>query len=404
MVSASVHSIRATLHRRQRTTPYHSFLRSIITGPRFTPIVQALPSIVPFVAPEEIERSRGKAFSVRLGANELTFGPSPRAVDAMAAAAATVWKYGDPKSHELRHALADALNIQPLNIVVGEGVDGLLSYTSHLLIGPGDALVTTAGTYPTLNYFVAGRGGVVHTVPYGTDDRQDLQALLSKAWEVDAKVLYVVNPDNPSGTWHTDGRIESLVERLPPGCLLLVDEAYHELGVEFDANANVAVDDLRVLRFRTFSKGYGLAGCRIGYALGAPEIISAFDKIRNHFGIGRVSQAGALAALLDQGHLQQVREHVRSARKILGDVAEQHGLSVLPSATNFVTIDCGKDGAFARLALAELLERDVFVRMPGAPPLDRCIRVSCSSEADLQVFSEALPAALDAAERKYAAL
>ena len=356
------------------------------------------------MAPEEIERSRGKAFSVRLGANELTFGPSPRAVDAMAAAAATVWKYGDPKSHELRHALADALNIQPLNIVVGEGVDGLLSYTSHLLIGPGDALVTTAGTYPTLNYFVAGRGGVVHTVPYGTDDRQDLQALLSKAWEVDAKVLYVVNPDNPSGTWHTDGRIESLVERLPPGCLLLVDEAYHELGVEFDANANVAVDDLRVLRFRTFSKGYGLAGCRIGYALGAPEIISAFDKIRNHFGIGRVSQAGALAALLDQGHLQQVREHVRSARKILGDVAEQHGLSVLPSATNFVTIDCGKDGAFARLALAELLERDVFVRMPGAPPLDRCIRVSCSSEADLQVFSEALPAALDAAERKYAAL
>jgi len=329
--------------------------RSIITGPRFTPVVSALPSIVPFVAPEEIERSRGKAFDVRLGANELTYGPSPRAIEAMSRAASSVWMYGDPKSHELRMALADYHRVQPLNIVVGEGVDGLLSYTAHLLIGPGDALVTTQGTYPTLNYFVAGRGGVLHTVPYGSDDRQNLDALLAKAWEVDAKVLYVVNPDNPSGTWHTDGRIEQLIEGLPPGCLLLVDEAYHELGVEFHANAHVAVDDLRVLRLRTFSKGFGLAGCRIGYALGAPSTISAFDKIRNHFGLGRISQAGALAALLDQAYLAEVQERVRSARVTLGEIALEHGMIALPSATNFVTIDCGRDGHFARLVLAELL-------------------------------------------------
>jgi len=377
--------------------------RSIITGPRFTPIVQALPSIVPFVAPEEIERSRGKRFDVRLGANELTFGPSPRAVEAMAKAAGSCWMYGDPKSHELRLALAEHHGVQPLNIVVGEGVDGLLNYTAHLLIGQGDALVTTLGTYPTLNYFVAGRGGVLHTVPYGADDRQDLDALLAKAWEVDAKILYVVNPDNPSGTWHADGRIEQLVEGLPPGCLAVVDEAYHELGLEFDANAHVAVDDLRVLRLRTFSKGFGLAGCRIGYALGAPEIISAFDKIRNHFGLGRISQAGALAALQDQGHLHSVRAKVGRARTVLGEIARDHGLTPLPSATNFVTMDCGGDGAFARLVLSGLLDRDCFVRMPGAPPLDRCIRVSCSTDADLDVFREALPRALEAARQKVAA-
>jgi histidinol-phosphate aminotransferase len=229
--------------------------RSIITGPRFTQIVQGLPSIVPFVAPEEIERSRGTPFAVRLGANELTFGPSPRAIAAMQEAASSVWKYGDPKSHELRLALAAHHCIMPSNIVVGEGVDGLLAYTSHLLIGPGDALVTTRGTYPTLNYFVAGRGGVLHTVPYAPDDRQDLDALLVKAWEVDAKMLYVVNPDNPGGTWHSAARIEALIEGLPPGCLAVIDEAYHELGSDFDANARVAVDDIRVLRLRTFSKG-----------------------------------------------------------------------------------------------------------------------------------------------------
>jgi len=315
----------------------------------------------------------------------------------MQEAASSVWKYGDPKSHELRLALAAHHCIMPSNIVVGEGVDGLLAYTSHLLIGPGDALVTTRGTYPTLNYFVAGRGGVLHTVPYAPDDRQDLDALLVKAWEVDAKMLYVVNPDNPGGTWHSAARIEALIEGLPPGCLAVIDEAYHELGSDFDANARVAVDDIRVLRLRTFSKGYGLAGCRIGYALGAPEIISAFDKIRNHFGIGRISQAGALAALEDQGYLQEVRERVHAGREQLGEIAISHGLVPLPSATNFVTMDCGRDGAYARLVLAELLERDVFARMPGAPPLDRCIRVSTSSAADLEVFRMALPHALEAA-------
>ena len=122
------------------------FRRGIITGPRFTEIVQGLPSMVPFVAPEEIERSQGKPFAVRLGANELTFGPSPKAAAAMAEAASSVWKYGDPKSHELRLALAAHHSVEPNNIVVGEGVDGLLAYTTHLLIGPGDALVS--GTYP----------------------------------------------------------------------------------------------------------------------------------------------------------------------------------------------------------------------------------------------------------------
>ena len=170
----------------------------IIVGPRFTKTVQALPSIVPFVAPEEMERVRGRPFEVRLGANELTFGPSPKAVAAMQAAAGDVWKYGDPKSFELRTALADRLGITPGHLVVGEGVDGLLSYTAQLLINEGDAVVTSRGTYPTLNYFVAGRGGVLHTVPYRSDRRQDLDGLLARAHEVkDATDAAVPSPPPP---------------------------------------------------------------------------------------------------------------------------------------------------------------------------------------------------------------
>jgi len=372
--------------------------RSVITGPRFTPVVNSLPSIVPFVAPEEMERSRGRFFEVRLGANELTLGPSPKAVAAMQAAASGAWMYGDPKSHHLRNAIAAHHGVQPLNVVVGEGVDGLLNIVAGLLIGVGDAVVASAGTYPTFNYFVAGRGGVVHTVPYGADDRHSLAALVAKAAEVDAKALYLVNPDNPSGTWHTAESIEMVVEMLPPACVLVLDEAYYELSTE--GLPAVAVDDLRVVRLRTFSKAYGLAGMRVGYALGAPEIISAFDKIRNHFGIGRIAQAGALAALEDQEHLEEVRTRVKAARARLSSIASSHGMVPLPSATNFVTMDCGGDASLAKAVLAELLERDVFARMPGLAPLDRCIRVSCGTDQELDVFERELPLALGAARRR----
>ena len=307
--------------------------------------------------------------------------------------------YGDPKSHDLRTALAAYHGVQLSNICVGEGIDGLLACVAQLLVDRGDAVVTTRGTYPTLSYFVQGMGGTLHNVPYGKDDRHDIHALLRTAAEVDAKLIYFVNPDNPSGTWHEPARVEAMIEQAPPGCLVLIDEAYHELGHELGTVPQVAADDLRVLRLRTFSKGYGMAGARIGYAIGAQEIIAAFDKIRSHFGVNRIAQAGALAALEDAAYLDRVREQVAAGRARLSNIAREHGLSPLPSATNFVTIDCGRDGPFARLVLAEMLERDVFVRMPGAAPLDRCIRVSAGTDEELSVFEAALPQALEAASR-----
>ena len=127
-------------------------------------------------------------------------------------------------------------------------------------------------------------------------------------------------------------------------------------------------------------------------------LFRSFNKVRNHFGVGRLVQAAALAALADQNHLHWVREQVIAARASFGLVALENGLVPLPSATNFLTIDCGKDGDFARWVLAELLERDIFVRMPGVAPLDRCIRVSLGGVAELAAFSAALPAALAAAK------
>ena len=359
---------------------------------RFTPLVETLPATVPFVGPEEQERARGAAFSARLGANESVFGPSPRAIEAMRAAATEIWQYADPSCHDLKEGLAGHYGVPVASLLVGEGIDGILGNLVRLLIGPGDAVVTSNGAYPTFNYHVAGFGGVLHKVDYA-GDREDLPALMAKAREVGAKLIYFANPDNPMGSWVTGAEIEAALEGLPEGALLALDEAYVELAPEGTA-PRVATDDPRVIRLRTFSKAYGMAGARVGYGIGAPDLIQSFDKIRNHFGVNRIAQAGALAALQDGDWLSHVQAEVATSRARLSEIAGENGLTALPSATNFVTIDCGRDGEYARAVLAGMLAQGVFVRMPFVAPQDRCIRVGCGQAEDMEAVAQALPAAL----------
>ena len=361
-----------------------------MTDFRLTPLAASLPSTVPFVGPETQERARGAPFIARLGANESNFGPSSRAIKAMAEA--DLWNYGDPESFELRQALAAHLDVQPANVMVGEGIDGLLGYLVRLFVGPGDHVVTSDGAYPTFNYHVAGFGGTLHKVPY-REDHEDPGTLFAKAAEVDAKLVYLANPDNPMGTWHDGATLLQALDALPEGCVLVLDEAYIECAPAGTA-PHIPADDPRVIRMRTFSKVYGMAGARVGYATGAAPLIDAFHKVRNHFGMNRAAQAGALAALGDQSHLAKVLGQIDTARTRIAQIARDNGLTPLPSATNFVAIDCGQDGAFAKAVLDGLIARGIFVRMPFAAPQNRCIRVSCGTDSDLDAFAAALPDAL----------
>ncbi|HWA50013.1 MAG TPA: pyridoxal phosphate-dependent aminotransferase [Dongiaceae bacterium] len=361
----------------------------------FTPIVQALPSTVPFVGPEAQERKRGRKFRVRLGANESLFGPSPKAIAAMREAAAENWKYCDPENHDLKEALARHYGVSPANIVVGEGIDGLFGYTARLFVAPDTPVATSLGAYPTFNFQVAGCGGRLTTTPY-VNDREDPDTLLDLAKREGARLIYFSNPDNPMGSWWDAAAVEHLIRRVPEGSVLCLDEAYGEFAPA-GTLPPLDVADPRVLRFRTFSKAYGLAGARIAYAIGEAGLIAAFDRIRNHFGVNRIAQVAAVAALADQAYLAEVQRKVAEARDRIAAIGRANGLKPLPSAANFVTMDCGRDGAYARRVLNALIERDVFVRMPGVAPLDRCIRVSAGTNRDLDVFEEVLPQALKAA-------
>jgi len=369
----------------------------LMSRPRLTALIRSLPAFVPFVGPEAQERARNRPFRARMGANESVFGPSPNAIAAMEAAVSENWQYADPESYDLRDALAQFHNVSMDNIVIGEGIDGLLGLMVKLVVEPGDAVVTSDGAYPTFNFHVAGGAGRLARVPY-SDDREDLDGLLEAAKREDARLLYVANPDNPMGTFWPASDVMQLIDRLPDGVLLCLDEAYCDTAPTGEL---LPIDVLhpQVLRFRTFSKAYGLAGARIGYCLGEAWLVAHFEKIRNHYGINRVGQVGALAALADQEYLAAAVAKIVRARDKIAEIAVANGLTPIPSAANFVTIDCGRDDTFARRVMEELIARDVFVRMPSVAPLNRCIRVSCGRGEDLAIFAAELPEALIAARK-----
>ena len=360
-----------------------------------TALAKSLPASVPFVGPETQERALGRAFSARLGANESQFGPSPHSIEAMAQAAQEVWQYGDPENHDLKQALAAHHNIDPGHITLGEGIDGLLLTLTRLTVASGDAILTSHGAYPTFNYHAAGNGGTLHMVPY-LDDHEDARGLAEQARLLGAKLVYFANPDNPMGSWHSADAVQELIDNLPKSSLLVLDEAYIELAPNGTA-PDLQPETDNVIRLRTFSKAYGMAGARVGYAIGPKSLISAFDKLRNHFGLSRISQAGALAALKDQAYVDGIKQKVAKSRETLAQIAQDNGLIALPSATNFVTIDCGRDGDFARAVLEQMIARAVFIRMPFVAPMNRCIRISCGDEAAMDLVAKALPEALKAA-------
>lgn len=337
-------------------------------------------------------RQRGRPFRARLGANELKVGMSPGARDAMREAASGNWMYSDPENFELREALAAHHGVDIRSVVVGEGIDGLLGLTCMLFLSPGETVVTTAGAYPTFNFHVRAHGGQLCELPMDDLLREDVPALMATARDASARLIYISNPNSPVGTFWPGDALAPLLADSADGPLVVLDEAYAELA-DPAALMPITTDNARLIHMRTFSKGYGLAGARIGYAIGHPDVIAGFEKVRNHYGINRVGQIGAKAALADGEHLLRVRAGVAAARERLVHIARGAGLEPLVSDAAFVAMRCPEGAAYANSLLRALIERDIFVRKPTVPQLADLIRVSVGSDEELDLFETALKAA-----------
>ncbi|MFN2448863.1 MAG: aminotransferase class I/II-fold pyridoxal phosphate-dependent enzyme [Candidatus Baltobacteraceae bacterium] len=324
---------------------------------------------------------------LRLGANESSFGVSPRAVAAMAAELPRLAWYGDPQSYELREAVAAAHGCAFENISVGSGIDDLMGLAVRAFTAPGSIALTTLGTYPTFAYHVAGYSAHLETVPYTAQGSVDVHALARRANEIQPAMVYVANPDNPSGSLLRPEEVAHLFERLPARTLLILDEAYADFAPP-DAAPVLPVHP-RLLRLRTFSKAYGLAGARIGYAIGHERNLQTFEKISLQYGVNRNAQVGALAALADRSFYRSVLDGVAAGREEYYALAQSLGCGFLRSHANFVCIDFGTRER-AEQVLRALLERGVFVRKPAAAPLDRFVRVSVGTPAEREAFARRL--------------
>ena len=195
------------------------------------------------------------------------------------------------------------------------------------------------------------------------------------------------------GTINKPSDIETLAQNLPENTILCLDEAYIDF-VDLALIPNIPTNIKNIIRMRTFSKAYGMAGLRVGYAIGEKNLILNFEKIRNHFGMSRVSQVGALVALEDNEFISEVIKKVSLARKRICDIALINSCKFIPSHTNFIAIDCLKDALFAKSVLENLIKKGIFVRMPYSHPQNRCIRVTVGLDSDIDLFEQNFPIAL----------
>lgn len=353
---------------------------------RPAPAIEAIPATTPFVGPEELMRETGRNELVRLGANESAFGPSPKAIEAMSAELPHLAWYGDPESYELRAALALKHGCRIEELVVGAGIDDLMGLVVRAFVAPGAAALTSRGSYPTFNYHVIGYGGRLVYADYLDDGRLDLDALAATAHRERVALIYLANPDNPSGTFAGAHEMQRFLDAIPRDAVLLLDEAYADFVAEA-ALLRVTVED-RLIRTRTFSKAYGMAGARIGYAITSCANVSTLQKIRLHYGVNRNAQIGALASLADDAFRRHVVDAVAAGRADYDALAASLGLRTIPSHTNFVCVDLGSAERATRV-MAELLQRGVWIRKPGLPPLDRFVRVSVGTPSMREAFARA---------------
>jgi histidinol-phosphate aminotransferase len=334
--------------------------------------IRGLPVYVPGKPIEEVEREL-KIHAVKLASNENPLGPSPKAMEAARAVLGDSNRYPDGGTHLLRETLAERRGVTPEEIFIGLGSSEIIDLASRVLLRAGLQGLTSEGSYAPFSVAIRASGAELVLVPqrqFAFDLRTMAKAITSKT-----AVIYLANPNNPTGTAFDAKEFEEFLSSVPDGVLVVLDEAYIHYAVSVDLRHSEAAYHKRknLLILRTFSKVYGLAGLRIGYAIGRPELVSAMNKLKTPFNTSGVAQAAALAALDDKEHVKRCIETNAIERKRLSEGLAKLGLRPVPSETNFVFIPVGQE---AKEISDELLHMGVIVRPLGWMGFPEAIRIS----------------------------
>jgi len=358
-------------------------------GPTPRACVQGLAPYVPGRPIEEVEAQYGIHGAVKLASNENPLGPSPLALAAAHASLAQVHRYPDSSGSALREALSARFAVPPARIVLGSGAAEIIDLAVRAFVDPGQEVVVPAGIFRMFPIAVGRSGGSLVTVPAQDDLRPDLAALRRRIGE-DTKLVALANPNNPTGAYVTRDELAAYFDGLPPHVLTVLDEAYFEFAEGAPGYPN-GLDFLAagqsVLVMRTFSKMYGLAGLRIGYAFAPEDVAAALHKVREPFNTTSLAQAAALAALGDEAFRRRVRALVEEERAFVVAGLNARGLPPHPSIANFLLVDVGRP--FAPLE-PEFARRGVILRPMGGWGFPDAVRVTIGSRPENERFLAAL--------------
>jgi histidinol-phosphate aminotransferase len=346
------------------------------------PALQGLPVYQPGRPIDEVAREFGlpAADIIKLASNENPLGPSPQALTAMRDVLSKLHLYPDGSAFHLKKRLAAGLALRPENVILGNGSNEIIEFVGHAVMRPGTNIVVSQFCFAIYPLIARMMGASVITVP-AKDYGHDLMAM-RQAITPSTTAVFVANPNNPTGTLASRDEVLALVESVPPEVLLVMDEAYIEFlddpvdllpWIRSGARPNLLI-------MRTFSKIHGLAGLRLGYGIGAVDFIEVLEKVRQPFNINALVQAAALAALDDADHIQRTRDTNRAGLVYLTRECRELGLTVVPSAANFLMVEVG-DG---QKVFLELQRRGVITRPMGGYEMPRHIRISVGTAKENQ--------------------
>ncbi|MCW8964953.1 MAG: histidinol-phosphate transaminase [Gammaproteobacteria bacterium] len=353
------------------------------------PGISSLTPYQPGKPMEELERELGITDIIKLASNENPFGPSPMAIAAAQRFLPEVSRYPDGNGFALRNALAEHHVVDPDCITIGNGSNEILELVARLFLVPGTQSMFSQHAFAVYPIVTQSAGAEAVVVPVQKETFQiDLYGMLTKLSDR-VRVLFLANPNNPTGTWLPADELRAFIEKIPPQVVVVIDEAYFEyVDKPGYASAVDWINDFpNLLVTRTFSKVYGLAGFRIGYSVSQPEMAELLNRVRQPFNTNMLAQEAAIAALQDTQHLQSSRELNLTGMRQLEAAFTKLGLSFIPSAGNFICVNFGRD---AMPIYDALLQQGVIVRPIANYDMPTWLRVTVGSELENQRFIDAL--------------
>lgn len=353
--------------------------------------LEKLNAYVPGKPIEDVMREYGLTSVVKLASNENPLGPSPKAIAAVQAEAARINIYPDPAVRTLREKLAERYHVGFDQIMVGNGGESLIQLVAQSIIEPGDEVITADPSFSLYEISVSHMGGVVHVVPLLKDSFQyDLEAMLALVNEK-TKIVYICNPNNPTGTILGQAALDEFADKLPEDVVLFLDEAYYEFASAVSQDYPNGLEILKrrpnTIVLRTFAKVAGIAGTRVGYIFSNPEMIAEIGKSTGVFSVNRLAQVAALAALEDTDHIKNSVALNQASLQAFKDFFNTKGLRYVEPGGNFIWVDVNVD---TRELYVALQKEGVIVRPGFLWGWDSWLRISSGNMQDTEICIEAL--------------